>query len=1012
MRRERKIASVLFADVKGSTEIVSHDDPERASEWLEHILDVMRNAVHRFGGTVTRVQGDGVMALFGAPIEYEDHCIRACAAALAMLDDVNREPAGSGPALKIRVGIGSGEVMTLPVASDTGINYDAMGAVVHLAARLEQAASPNSALISLETWHGARDAFETQGRELTGLRGLPATVQAFELLRWSPKHGVRPTIRAARPHGIFVDREEAFATLRSALAGLARKRARVVFVTGEPGVGKSRLIAEFIASVQGSARICVSQSSPYRSFAYGPLADLVADLAGIEADTKTDERKMRLAALTGKGADATIYDGGELGTLLDVNSNSFEVLALAPIDRRLRVEAAAIALFAAISQEKPLILLIEDLHWLDEDDLNQLARLCERLRGTQCLVLLTARDAWEGAAALREQSDYQCRLMPLEPAYAGQMLDALVRPGRGTAVLSSEIVERTRGNPLFIEETLHALHQAAALAREGHLYSLQRPGVDIPLSPTVRGLLASRIDRLEDTQKSVLHSIAVIGQSATPALLQSLLGLDMGVINHAIERLVALDLLTINAPFGQPFGDVNLQFRHPLAREVAYEQTLLRDRARIHQWMLARLEEEERSGLRDRSDILAEHAFRAEAWEKAAHYMLRAGSEAFWRDAKTESVRFLRRGLEAVDRSGADQADSLISLQLRLELRNPLFQLARMEELAHHLNAARPLALKLSHPTHTGRYHIFQSHYYWFVGDLGGALREAEAARILATSSGLFALEFRARFQRGLVQFSRGEHRDAIASMDEVSGAIASQEPQHEFGMNKSLLVTALGYSARAHAELGEIKEAREDAARSLSVARQLNNQFAWVFAYVAEGWVTFHTDDPERALPFLERAYEICATEDVPLMGPVAGSFLALALLAAANNRNTPNAADRKRALTLAEHAVNQGKEFRFGAFQPMRMAILSQALLANGQKDAALERAQAALDSARLQAEPVPEVEALLALSQAQRALRTDWQGALRAASSIAKELQMKSTLARCERIEMRCKEPDVSL
>jgi class 3 adenylate cyclase len=154
MRRERKIASVMFADVKGSTEIVSHDDPERASEWLEHILDLMRNAVHRFGGTVTRVQGDGVMALFGAPVEYEDHCIRACAAALAMLDDVNREPAGSGPALKIRVGIGSGEVMTLPVASDTGINYDAMGAVVHLAARLEQAASPNSALISLETWHG------------------------------------------------------------------------------------------------------------------------------------------------------------------------------------------------------------------------------------------------------------------------------------------------------------------------------------------------------------------------------------------------------------------------------------------------------------------------------------------------------------------------------------------------------------------------------------------------------------------------------------------------------------------------------------------------------------------------------------------------------------------------------------------------------------------------------------------------------------------------------------------
>jgi class 3 adenylate cyclase len=998
----------MFADVKGSTEIVSIDDPERASEWLEHILDVMRNAVHRFGGTVTRVQGDGVMALFGAPVEYEDHCVRACAAALAMLNDVNREPPGPRPAFKIRIGIASGELMTLPVASDTGINYDAMGAVVHLAARLEQAATPNTALISSETQQGTRDAFDVQEKELSGLRGLPATVQAFELTRWSARHGVRPTGHSARPHGIFVDREEAFATLRSALAGLGRKRSRVVFVTGEPGIGKSRLIVEFLASVHDDVRVCVSQSSPYRSFAYGPLADLVADLAGIETDTKPDERRNRLAALTGRGTQATEGVAGELDILVDVNSNDFDVLSLAPIDRRLRVEAAAVALFAAVSQEKPLILLIEDVHWLDEDDLGQLARICERIRGTQCLVLLTARDAWVGPAALWEQSDHQCRIAPLEPAHVRQLFDALVRPGRGTAVLSNEIVERTSGNPLFIEETLHALHQAEALTREDHFYSLRQPGVDIPLSPTVRGLLASRIDRLEHTQKDVLRAIAVIGQSATPAVLQALLGLDANIVNVAIERLIALDLLTIDTPPEQPFAAVNLQFRHPLAREVAYEQTLLRDRARIHQWMLVRLEEEERSGLRDRSDILAEHAFRAEAWEKAARYMLRAGSESFWRDAKTEAVRFLRRGLEAVERSDSDQADSLISLQLHLELRNSLFQLARMDELAHHLSAARPAALKLSHPVHTGRYHIFQSHYYWFTGDLGGALDEAEAARTLAASSGLNALESRARFQRGLVEFSRGEHRDAIESMNNVSSAIIGQEPKHEFGMNKSLLVTTLGYSARAHAELGQVSEAREHAARSLAVARELNNQFAWVFAYVAEGWVNFHTDAPDRALPFLERAYEICATEDVPLMGPVSGSFLSLALLSAANSRAIQNVADRKRSLTLAEHAVKQGNEFQFWAFQPMRVAILSQALLANGQNKAALDQAKAALEDARRQEEPVSEVEALLALSQAQRSLEMDWEATLRAAASIAERLEMNSALMRCARAELRCREP----
>lgn len=1001
MRRERKIASVMFADVKGSTEIVSQDDPERASEWLEHILDVMRTAVHRFGGTVNRVQGDGIMALFGAPVEYEDHCIRACAAALAMLDCINREPAGSGPKFRIRIGIASGEVMTLPVASDAAINYDAMGSVVHLAARLEQAAEPGSALVSLETWQSAKEVIETRSRELTGLRGLPAKVSAFELIGWNRKRGARAPIREPRSDGIFVDREEATTTLGDALNGLARKQGRVVFVSGEAGVGKSRLITEFLLRVRDDVRIGVSQSSPYRSFAYGPLADIVADLAGIDADMTPEVRKLHLAALAGSEQSAIAQDGGELATLLDVSSSRSELLSLAPTDRRLRIEAAALSLFASISQDKPLILVVEDLHWLDEDDLRQVRRVCESLRGARCLTLLTARDDWEGALAVAQQSDYQYHLTPLEPMDAGNLLDGLIRRGRGAVALSREIVERTRGNPLFIEETLNALHQVGALVREDRVYKLQRPGADIPLSPTVRGLLAARIDRLEDTEKQVLQAISVIGLNATLGLLQSLLDLDATTVDGVIDRLVALDLLSVD-PTAQRFADIHLQFRHPLVREVAYEQALLRDRARIHRWMLARIEEGERSGLRDRTDILAEHAFRAEAWERAARYMLRAGNEAFWRDAKTEAVRFLLRGLEAAAK-GEDGPDSLIALQLRLELRNPLFQLARMEELSDHLNAARPVAMRLSDPTQTGRYHTFQSHYYWFTGDAKGALREADDAEALASRSGLEALGLRARFQRGLVHFTCGENREAIAIMDEVGAAITGDKVQNQFGINKALLVTTLGYSARARAELGRIEEAREDAARSLVIARELNNRFEWVFAYVAEGWVNFRAGDPERALPFLERANDICQRADVPLMAPVASSFLSLALLAAASDRGAPSTADCKRALGLAEEAARQGKEFRFHAFQPMRLAILSAALRVNGRKGEALDSALEALNSARSQAEPVAEVEALLALSQAKRDLGRDWQEALGEARLIAEHFQLIPTLSRCRRLEV---------
>ncbi len=265
---------------------------------------------------------------------------------------------------------------------------------------------------------------------------------------------------------------------------MASGRGRVVYITGEAGVGKSRLIAEFLARVHGDVRVCASQSSPYGAFGYGPLADLVADLAGIEADTTSDIRKIRLAALTGKSAGWRMPDEDALNTLLDVDSSRSPLRALPPLDRRLRVEAAAIALLSSISKEKPLILLIEDLHWLNKDGRAQVARICDGLKNERCLVLLSVRDGWEGASDLGDQSDYQCHLAPLEPVDAAQMVGALVRSGRGTATLSREIVERTRGNPLFVEETLRALHQLGALVREGNIYSLLQRGVDVPLSPT------------------------------------------------------------------------------------------------------------------------------------------------------------------------------------------------------------------------------------------------------------------------------------------------------------------------------------------------------------------------------------------------------------------------------------------------------------------------------------------------------------------------------------------------
>jgi tetratricopeptide (TPR) repeat protein len=242
--------------------------------------------------------------------------------------------------------------------------------------------------------------------------------------------------------------------------------------------------------------------------------------------------------------------------------------------------------------------------------------------------------------------------------------------------------------------------------------------------------------------------------------------------------------------------------------------------------------------------------------------------------------------------------------------------------------------------------------------------------------------------------------------MNEVSGWILNEMPNDAFGMNKALLATTLSYSARCNGELGQIAQAREDAARSMAVARETNNQFAWVFAYIAEAWVNFRAGDSERALPFLEKAYDICLNDEVPLMAPVAGSFLSLVLLHAARDPGILNQLDGRRALALAECAVDQGIEFQFHAFQPMRLAILSRALSANGRQEEALKSALMALEGARTQLEPTSELEALLSLSQASCRLGANWQEPLQNAFCIAKALHMAPALLHCEAFELACK------
>jgi class 3 adenylate cyclase/tetratricopeptide (TPR) repeat protein len=623
---ERKRLTVLFADIRNSTGLSATIDPEQAMRRFQPVLDAMKDAVHRYDGIVNNVQGDGVMALFGAPRPQEDHAVRGCLAALAMQDAVARL---RDPDLRIRVGLHTGEVVVRAVENSLYQTYDATGAVVNLASRMEQMADNGAILLTADTFNEAKQFLEATPLGERTVRGLAKPVEVLQLtgLKHAPaserfRSGPRPSP--------FSGRERELAALEAELASTTRGEARVVGLVGEAGLGKSRLCFEFTeACRRRGIRVLEARVLAHgRATPFQLVLELLRDAFSIRPNDTADLSRRRVVDfLHSRGGFDEIVP--VLLDFLGLSDAAHPVPKLDSIVRKERLLSFVRQLLHSRPHDDVLVVLVEDLHWIEPASEEFVEAIVDAIVGTKTLMLLNFRPGL--MAPWMQRSHYrQISLAPLESGETGELLLDLLGDDPSLALLARNIAERAQGNPFFLEELVHSLVERGDFEGDRGAYRLIG-GVDsIPLPVTVQAVLSARIDRLAEPSRQILQTAAVIGREVPLAILEKVTGLPSNELAQALWRLRQTELLYELPPFEQGLH----AFRHPLIQEVAYQSLLHQRRLELHGAVARATKVHFKSRLDEHAGLLAYHLEQSGEALQAAEANVRA---AIWVGANDPS---------------------------------------------------------------------------------------------------------------------------------------------------------------------------------------------------------------------------------------------------------------------------------------------------------------------------------------------------------------------------------------
>ena len=990
---ERKQVTVLFADIKGSTELIADLDPEEADRLLNPVIDCMMEAVHRYEGTVTRVMGDGIMALFGAPIAHEDHAIRACFAALVMQEGMRRHGEevrrDQGFTVHIRVGLHSGEVVVRSIGNDLYMEYTAVGKSAHLAARMEQLADPGSVFMSADTLRLAEGYVEVRDLGKVPVKGLTEPVDVYEL---TGAGLARRRFEAAAARGLtrFVGREAEMQHLQDALEQAGSGHGQVVSVVGEAAVGKSRLFFEFTRShrmqswlVLEASSLSYSTSSPFL-----PVIGILKDYFRIEP---RDEARTIREKISGKLVtldEALLSNIPAFLELLHVPTNDVQWKSLDSTQRRQRTFDACKRLLLRESQIRPLALIFEDLHWIDSKTQAFLDDFIDSVPSAQILLLVNYRPEYEHLWGSRTYYN-QLRIAPFPPETAEAFLDNLIGSDPGLQPLKGLLIEQTQGNPFFLEECVRTLVETDTLIGTPGGYRLAKALTSIEVPASVQTVLAARIDRLPPEEKHILQTASVIGETVPLALLSQTINMPQEALQHGIGHLKAVEFLYETSLF----PEVEYTFKHALTCQVAYNSLLTERRRMLHVKILQSMEELYGGRVEEQIDRFAHHAFRGEVWTKALTYLRQAGIKAETKSAYREAVSCFEQALEALNALPSDRELLQQAVDVRFDLRTSLFPLGEAKRVIHYLEEAGNLSDRLDDPLRRAWVSVYMCHYRWVSGQSAQARELGLRARAMAESLDDFSLTITVNYYLGLACLSAGDYPGAETYLRENVALLQGDLVRERFGVAGYPAAMSRTYLAWALAERGAFDEGIACGREGVKMARETDH--TWSLVTASWGLASLHIikGEAHEAIEILEHALSLSREMSLGALTPGVKGSLGYALVVSGRVSD---------GLSLLEEAMESAEASGRLAFHALLVTYAGEALLLADRLEDARARAERAIALARDRGERGVEALTLCLLGEIARhsasgetkACVSRYEEAL----ALAEELGMRPLTARC--------------
>ncbi|WDP93201.1 MAG: AAA family ATPase [Desulfobacter sp.] len=729
---ERKLVTVLFADVANYTTISERLDPEEVHQVMDGCFKILMEEIHKYEGTINQFTGDGIMALFGAPVAHEDHANRACRAAIIIqkaLEQYRKElKIRFDIQFKMRIGINSGLVVVGSIGDDLRMDYTAIGDTTNLASRMESHAKPGTILISEKTRKIVKDFFELKSIGTIEIKGKEKPQKVYQLIRAGD---IETRIEASQVKGLtrFVGRKNSMGALIKAFERVKSGSGQVVGIVGEAGVGKSRLLLEMRNMLlQDEFEYVEGRCLQYgNSILYLPILDILKSIFLIKDDNKEFAIKRKINDAITNLSDRFTSLNSSFQDILSLKVDDEEYIKLEPKEKREKVFEAIRDLLIRMSQDKPLVIAVEDLHWIDKTSEEFLTFFIDWLANSQILLILLYRP--EYTHQWGSKSFYtKIGVDQLGISSSGDLIKAILEEGEVATELRQLILNRSSGNPLFIEEFTNTLVENGAIEKQENQFALKGNSKDIKVPDTIQGIIAARIDRLEDNLKRTMQVASVIGRDFAFKILQTITGMRTELKAYLLN-LQGLEFIYEK----NLFPELEYIFKHALTQEVAYNSLLQKRRNEIHEKIGLAIEELYSDRMEEYYEILAYHFSKSSNDKKAVHYLKMSAQKASAKFSHWDAFASLKKAFHILETQIDSPENQKAKIKI-LKLANmPLFVLGMPDESLWVLDTAIAIAREMENSIDISEFYSLKASYYSHRGDndracmyAGNAFEEAK----------------------------------------------------------------------------------------------------------------------------------------------------------------------------------------------------------------------------------------------------------------------------------------------